>query len=295
MLGALVAGALLAPPLFNFLLWLGRTVPALEFLRDTEFESLISRILLILVLCVVLPMALRRSRLHWRDLGWTSQAGWWRPMTRAWLVGVVSMGLLFVMGWALKAYVFEPQSAGRIARAMATYLVGALLVGVIEETLFRGALFGFLRGRLGFWRAAVIGSFLFSVVHFARPQPATGVVYGHWTSGFSLVPGMFKELMTPYNGFPSSLTLFLMGFVLCAFYDRFGSLYVVAGLHAGWVWAMRIGTVLFTRDGEVLDGLFGRGMDISKTYVVLWVALAFLVVSLWMRGGGWAADKTEAR
>jgi membrane protease YdiL (CAAX protease family) len=201
------------------------------------------------------------------------------------LIGSAATAIIFFGGWVLGAYgIRETLKHGAIEKSV-VYFVGALLVGFIEEGLFRGMLFGALRRSVGFWGGAVISSLIYSAVHFAKPKPPVGAVYGHWYSGLDLIPQLFNTVDLGPHFFPLALTLFFLGMVLCAFYQRTGSLYVSIGLHAGLVWLMRIGGYFFERNEARLPWLFGGGDVVSKSYIALFVMGAFTLVSLWMCRG----------
>jgi membrane protease YdiL (CAAX protease family) len=146
-------------------------------------------------------------------------------------------------------------------------------------------LFGALRRCVGFWGGAVIASLIYSAVHFAKPRPPVGVVYGHWYSGLELIPQLFNTVDMGPQFFPLALTLIFLGMVLCAFYQRTGSLYFSIGLHAGLVWLMRIGGYFLERNEAQLPWLFGSGEVVSKSYIALFVMGAFMAVSLWLARG----------
>jgi uncharacterized protein len=282
---SVLLGALLAPPVFNAALWLGRNFQSLESLRDVEFERVASRTVLLVLLLSFAPVLKFAGMRHWRDIGFLPDGNWWNTTGKGLLIGSAATTAIFLGGWALGSYeVRELIKHGAIEKSLA-YLVGALLVGIIEEGLFRGALFGALRRSIGFWGGAVIASLIYSAVHFAKPRPPVGVVYGHWYSGLELIPYMFNTVDLSPHCFPFALTLFFLGMVLCAFYQRYGSLYFSIGLHAGLVWLMRIGGYFFERNEARLLWLFGDSEVVSKSYIALFVLTAFLVVSLWLARG----------
>jgi membrane protease YdiL (CAAX protease family) len=282
---SLLIGALLAAPVFNVVLWLGRNFQSLESLRDVEFERVASRCVLIVLLLSFVPVLKRAGMRGWSDIGFPAYGSWWKPTGLGLLIGSAATALLFLGGWALGAYgIRDIAEHGAIGKSL-VYFFGALLVGFIEEGLFRGALFGALRRSIGFWGGAVIASVVFSAVHFAKPRPPISAVYGHWYSGFDLIPHMFNTVDLGPQSFPLALTLFFLGVVLCAFYQRFGSLYFSIGLHAGLVWLMRIGGYFLERIEARMPWLFGDGDVVSKSYSALFVVGAFMVVSLWMCRG----------
>lgn len=280
--GSLVLGAVLAPYLFNAMLWLGRHYPALSGLRDLEFEKVASRAVTGVALLSIIPAVMLAKLTHLYSLGYTACDDWWKRVGRGLAVGAAAMAVVLLLGWAIRAYDLRTEFAPNLAGKLAAYFIGALLVGVIEETLFRGALFGVLRRLMGFWGGAILSSLVYSAVHFARPEPQVGVVYGHWYSGLKLLPYMFNTIRWGgYHFFPIALTLFVLGLGLCAYYRRYGNLYFVIGFHAGLVWVMRIGSYFFSRDADRFSRLFGPSVVIAKAYISLLVVLAFLAAALW--------------
>ena len=279
---SLLLGGLLAGPAFNFVLWLGRNFQSLENLRDVEFERVASRCVLLVFLLSAVPVFKGAGIRGWRGVGFSADGGGWKLAGSGLLIGSVSTAVIFLAGWVLGAYgVRDVLEEGAIQKAVG-YFFGAVLVGVIEEALFRGMLFGALRRSIGFWGGVVMASLIFSAVHFAKPRPAEGAVYGHWYSGLEIIPQMFNTVDMGPHFFPLVLTLFLLGVVLCAFYQRTGSLYFSIGLHAGLVWVMRVGGYFFERNEARWRWLFGDGDVVSKSYIALFVMGVFTVVSLWM-------------
>ncbi|MFN6519278.1 MAG: lysostaphin resistance A-like protein [Nostoc sp. CreGUA01] len=110
----------------------------------------------------------------------------------------------------------------------------ALLVGGIEELVFRGFLLTELLQDYPVWLAAIISSLIFALLHLVWEQQET----------LPQLPG-----------------LWLMGMVLvlARFVDR-GNLGLAWGLHAGWVWAIAtIDTAeLITYTGKASDWFTGK-------------------------------------
>lgn len=141
-------------------------------------------------------------------------------------------GLLFLAGlvgalWKLGLLVFDGRLLfGSAAwRYGAIWLVGFLLVGLLEEYLLRGylqytiargaaSLYGMLfetkHGEtLGFWTAAVALSFVFGFGHGSNPGESA---IGLWSAG-------------------------LIGLIFCLTLWKTGSLWWALGFHASWDWA----------------------------------------------------------
>lgn len=123
---------------------------------------------------------------------------------------------LYALSWfvnicyaiALYNYGFTPPETDVYSKLLGqvswfTLILNLLLAGVfaplVEETLFRGVIFGGLQAYFGKWTAAVISAGIFSALHFQ--------VYGF---------------------FPR----FVLGMILVYLYDKYKSLYPSVGLHA---------------------------------------------------------------
>ena len=86
------------------------------------------------------------------------------------------MGLLYrlasLMAVAAIGLIFEARNSARLIRSVNGESTGfntlgaAIVVGILEETLFRGMLFGLLRRDMNWRWAAVFSALLFACVHF---------------------------------------------------------------------------------------------------------------------------------
>ena len=280
--GAIVLGALIVPRVFNALVGAGRRWPALDGLREVEFDSLSSRTIMLLVVAGLWP-AWRFGRMPAVRFG---------PMrlARGLALGVATMGALVLCGALFGAYRFEFDPDLKPPTEWAELVFGALLVGILEELLFRGIVFGTLRRALGFRSAAVLGSIFFAAVHFARPEPLVGTVHGHADAGLRLTEAMFYFGHESWHYVPYAFTLFIMGLLLCRVYERTGSLWWCVGLHAGWVFTMRLGGYLVEmREGgaDWAVGLYGPSDVVAKSWAALVLITVFLAVWLLCeRAGG---------
>ena len=127
-------------------------------------------------------------------------------------LGVAGVGLLFglkcLLGWA------EWQQVKTVSIAATFWLpLGlGLVIGAIEEPVFRGFLFTQLQQQQADWMAAAISSLIFALLHLIWDGKQAGLqLPGLWLMGLVLV------LSRQVNG---------------------GSLGLACGLHAGWIWAM---------------------------------------------------------
>jgi membrane protease YdiL (CAAX protease family) len=142
---------------------------------------------------VVIPLAiawLRLRRVPWPEivggLGWHARGrgvgGVFREIG-AGLVGylaglpVLAVGLIttFVLVNVTRATPSHPvqdMPMEALADRLQIFLLAAVWAPVVEETMFRGALFHHLRGRFGWWVSTIVVSVVFAVIH---PQGWTTV------------------------------------------------------------------------------------------------------------------------
>ncbi len=271
-------GLLVAPLVFNFVLWLGRSCPALEGCREVDFDSLASRCLLVVALLGLFPFLRMVGFRSWKDLGFAAEGKGVGLVAKSCFFGSLSMVCLFAFGWLLKAYVWDFEFEPRWLWKAAAFLVGALIVGLMEETIFRGVLFGVMQRALGFIGGAFFSSAIFALMHFAAPEWPAGVVYGHWYSGLAMLPYLFRDVGFNGHCFPVLLTLFFMGLSLCTLYRLTGNLYSVIGLHAGWVWVIRLASDILARDRHEARAWFGTSGTIVNSPAILVLIVLFWIV-----------------
>jgi len=280
LVGPLAIGCLLAPWIHEGLLALVDRWPALHELGDGRFERTASRVVQIVALLLVWPC------MRWS--GTTDRLGpalrWSRPRARAFLawaaLGIASMAILYALGCARGLHFVDPKRAGLgdFLGMPLYFILGALLVGVLEEIFFRGFLFGSVSTRLPAFAAALFSSVVFSALHFMRPRLPVPIEDLTWSSGYALVPHLFS-IFRPDQDWPFAVTLFFMGLALCGFFRRSGHLYGIAGLHTGWVWVLQTSDYILDRSKVLPNIWFGPGDLISRGYLAAAVAALFALIA----------------
>ncbi|BAY12810.1 CPBP family intramembrane glutamic endopeptidase [Calothrix sp. NIES-2098] len=149
-------------------------------------------------------------------------------------LGVISLAIVFACQFWLGWCKWQESNNKLVLSNLLPIPLIALLVGAIEELIFRGFLFTELNREYPVWLAAVISSLIFALLHLVWEQRET----------IPQLPG-----------------LWLMGMVLvlARFADR-GNLGLAWGLHAGWVWAIAtLDTAqLITYPGKVSEWFTGK-------------------------------------
>lgn len=128
---------------------------------------------------------------------------------------------------------------------VSTVVVGAFLVAVFEEILFRGVLYTLFRRAWSVLMSAAGVSLLYAGVHFLRNEE-TLLTVGLF-SGFTYLSKALLGLGAVAQDLGSFGTLFLLSLVLIWARTQF-NLWVCIALHASWVLSIRMFKELTIRD-----------------------------------------------
>jgi hypothetical protein len=265
-----VGGALLAPWIWKGAQELGAAVPALAPVAAHPFHRYVNRCLIILAVAGAIPL-IRSFQLHsLHEMGW--RAPWIRPIALGFAFGFSSLGLV-IATQALSGHLDwnRTASANQWFHRIASAAFAAGAVALVEEGLFRGAVFSALRRTLPFAGASAIVSSLFAWVHFMERPPAPDAV-GPWTGLFMLAQ-MMRGLTHLPMLFPALINLGLIGWMLAMARERTGSLAMAIGLHAGWVFWLKITLFAFVPNTSDIPAFWGSGKLVDG-----WLASAVLAV-----------------
>jgi membrane protease YdiL (CAAX protease family) len=119
-------------------------------------------------------------------------------------------------------------------------LLTGVAVGLIEETFFRGVLYGGIRRESGAWVATLVSSALYAASHFLGGSlriPGSEVTF---FSGLLVVGDTFAQFNHVLGLVDSSLALGALGIFLCLIRTRTGAIAGGAGFHAGAVCAITV-------------------------------------------------------
>jgi len=182
-------------------------------------------------------------------------------LLRGLLMGIGILSVLSVALVVLDIRVLRPVGddfATILLKAVIGGLLGGILIGFIEETFFRGGIYGAMRKRAGFPVALLLSSLLYASMHFIKPLPLPTGESSHWTSGFLILQGSFDQL-AEWATLDSFIGLFAVGLYLAIVRERTGNLAYVIGLHAGFVFVIKVVRKITTVDSaEPLSLLVGN-------------------------------------
>lgn len=275
--GVLLVGALLAPPLF----WLGQWAIAHGILRGLsrfDFESYFDRAVLIAALGLLWPLFRSLRVRSWRDLDLEKN-----PRALADLcLGFAIAALPLLCGGAVLIWfhVYSLREVFLWAKFPAV-LVAASVVPFLEELLFRGFILGVLLRSCSRLNSLLLTSALFALVHFLKsPERALPNESVNWLSGFSSLAHSFSQYGQPLLIVGGLLTLFAVGCILADARLLTRSLWLPIGLHAGWIFAN--GSFSKAAHREMLALPF-IGKDLLVGIVPLSIALlSWALMRLWV-------------
>ncbi len=170
-------------------------------------------------------------------------------------------------------------SVGRLGGKLLGTVLTAVVVAVLEEILFRGAIFGTLRSICLWPVALVLSSMFFAILHFfGKPEspPEVG-----WATGVEVLLLMFQGFVDIGQIVPGFFTLTLVGSVLAMAYQRTGNLYFSIGLHGGWIFWLKSYGLLTHEVPGTGTWLWGTHRMIDGWLSLGAAAICLLVVSRW--------------
>ncbi|MCX8107176.1 MAG: CPBP family intramembrane metalloprotease, partial [Verrucomicrobiae bacterium] len=197
-------------------------------------------------------------------------------------VGFVSLVIVLVVAIAAQGRtLFFDHSWGKVVKHLVNAGSAAIVVGPVEELLFRGGLFGVIRKQHGWKTALAVSSLIYSAVHFMDRATWPGPVT--WSSGLFIVWKMLTGTADLSVVVPKFVTLTTAGVVLGLAYYWMGHLWFSIGLHAGWIfWVKSYGFVTRPVEGSAI-WIWGsnRLVDGWLAAGVMLAILALLLANRW--------------
>ena len=164
---------------------------------------------------------------------------------------------------------------------LVTGLFAGILVALIEETFFRGALQYGMGRNSPFIATLVFTSLFYASVHFIKPVAASDGMVIDWNTGWYLLSSILHSYSNFSDIADSFIALFTAGVLLSLIRERTGSIALCIGIHAGWVLSIKM-----TKEVTVLDSTAPTAFLIgSYDNIIGWAAAAVLamvtIVTLW--------------
>jgi membrane protease YdiL (CAAX protease family) len=258
-----LGGALLAPWLAWGVQSLAAHLPEFHSLANHPFHRYVNRSLLALALIGLWPLFRGLGVSAGRNIGLVKPAGQEHNFSCGFVLGFASLAGIAVIVLAAGAReVNTGVAAGRLLEKLSGAALTAGVVAVLEEILFRGAIFGAMRKAFRWPVAVVISGAIYALVHFFSQPPSPARI--QWSSGLLHLPMMLSGFVEVEQIVPGFFNLTLAGALLALAYQYTGNLYFSIGLHAGWIfWLKSYGTLTreavnvntwFWGTGKLIDG-----------------------------------------
>ncbi|MDB6026030.1 MAG: uncharacterized protein JWM68_2253 [Verrucomicrobiales bacterium] len=274
-----VGGALIAPWLYFAVQRAAEHFPSWRGLANAPFHRFVHRALLILAVVGLWPFC-KKAGIGWRNLGLAMSRAELKRFAGGLCVGFVSLACIAVLVLASGARAFQqPTNIGAvIAIAVGT----AIFVAVLEEIIFRGALFGSLKLTYSWLTALLISSAIYALVHFFNNRPAAPAEVT-WLSGFFILKEMLRGFVDLHTLIPGFINLTLAGAILAMAYQFTGSLSFSIGLHAGWIFWLKSYGAFTTKTINANEWLWGTTKLIDGWMASLVLIAVLISVGCWLR------------
>lgn len=244
-----------------------------------DFGKVMRRIMLAVAVLVIFllrkPLLLKSSAM----IGIKNTQGWWGQLRMGFFLGagilILYTTFLYVNGTKISE--IEVKSFGDLVFQLSKILFVAGLIGFIEEIFFRGFILQSLLKDMQTVFAIFISSILYSSLHFLKIElhASPGI---QPCIGFMVLYQFLENLILNFTTIlPSLVGLFLVGVVLSYACIRTNSLYFAIGLHAGWVFIIKMNHLFLDNAKSSLRWLYGDSNMV--TGVLGWI---LLIVTLFL-------------
>lgn len=271
-LGSLILAAIVAPLAHKSIIYLNQKIScaSLNYLASKRIEHYFDRVRL-LSLFLFLPWVLRRYQLNsWSKLGLTRDHQQKTLLTFTLGIMLVALLMLPFLYWG--QIVLKHVSLEMFAKSLLGALAASLLIALIEEVIFRGIVLNVLSNYFPSLKSLLLGSFIFSILHFSTPNNFVASETWPWINGILLawhsLLGMVSGIKWLYF-----LNLFALGSIFGIFYLQERHLWDSIGFHWGIVFALLLIRKNLDIQFDQLPRLLGDGRITNS-----WLSLAVMSV-----------------
>ena len=162
-------------------------------------------------------------------------------------------------------------------------LLSGLIIGLIEESLFRGLIQTQLSAALNTFWSVIFVSAIYSSVHFLQANELNPSESIHWFSSFIILKDAFANLAIIPNQMDSWIALFLAGIFLSIVRIRTDNLWWCIGIHAGWVMHIKLFKSFTDRNSDAVCSSLASDYDkyigeLSTIWIVALIICWFLFI-----------------
>lgn len=222
-------------------------------LKPFTFSKILSRTATVILFIALIWFRKQIDKKNIRSLGLENFSKRKEQLWKGFLAGILSLGLVVAVKVFWGVSTWSPKTLGLSEILLSFYFLGAVFcIGFVEELFFRGYLLQSWITELGEKKAALYTSLFFSGTHFIRP------------------------ISDPLVLVPEFIGLFLVGYALSLAWIYTRSLYLSIGIHAGWVYVVKMQSFFVDPIPHDMHWVFGG--DRLVTGITSWF---FMFVFLW--------------
>lgn len=242
-------------------------------------RKLITRLTQIFLLLSIFP-TMAYLKFKKEDLGFTARALFLKQLPQGFGLGLITLMPIFIILYVLGIDVVDqsqPWTVGWMAKKTILSLLLALLIAVVEESVFRGMLLAGLKKNMPVVAAVLISSTYFAALHFLDSRTEIPRQEFNLLSGFILLTEAFANVLNPKNA-SAFFSLLVVGIFLAVLRTQVKeSLGLCIGCHAAWVWQIKMSGSLFNTDSnsEYLY-LVSSYNNVVGPLVTGWLSLAII-------------------
>ncbi|MDX1519541.1 MAG: CPBP family intramembrane glutamic endopeptidase [Gammaproteobacteria bacterium] len=257
----------------------------LGLVTDYPFHKLLGHLTLVLGLAGSFVYLSLNGMLDRRGCGYgTGKKPFLKQVGIGLLIGNLVLLVIELLLLVLGLHVPEPGLTPGVSWIIELVFIAAvtgLVVGLTEETIFRGAIQGVLMKHLKVIPAVLLSSFAYAALHFIKFPELPANIDPDWHSGLSLLADSFKYGYFTYN-FDKFITLLLLGVLLGTLRAINGNIALCIGVHAGLVMMMKISRKLTDYvPGSELDFLVNytdHQLGWLSTFILAIVVIGYILI-----------------
>lgn len=210
-------------------------------------RDLITRLTQVALLLSIFP-AMRYLNFSKQDLGFTSRPAFLKQLPQGFGLGLLTLLPVIIVLHLGGIHVIDRSQQWTLGFFVEKSLIALLLaslIGIIEETIFRGLLLAGLQKKLPAFMAVLVSSMYFGALHFLDSRTEIPAQDFNFFSGFKLLVEAYANVLDPIH-FSAFVSLSVVGAFLAVIRTEFKeSLGLCIGCHAGWVWLIKMNASLF--------------------------------------------------
>jgi len=214
------------------------------------FRQILTRLTQIFLLLSIFPM-MKYLRIDKVALGFPSWWGFLKQLPQGFGLGFIVLTPVFIVLSLLNINQIDYKQewvVDLLVKNSIMYLLMALLISVIEETLFRGMVLVGLKKKLPVQVAIFLTAIYYAGLHFLIIKTNLSVQDINFFSGFRLLGEAVSNLLN-LNNLPAFFALLMVGIFLGVLRTQVtSSLGLCIGCHTCWVWQIKMNKKFFNTD-----------------------------------------------